>query len=166
MATTEKGCQATAAVTAAAAAILATAYTAQFGFDLFPCQLCYVQRAPYFLIVVFGALALLPAVDSRSRRIVLFHLVALLLLETVLASYHVGVEWHWWVGPTTCTGPGAPTSISDLTAALSKPAPPSCDTPAFVFAGLSMAGWNAVAALILAGAALAAALRKPWWHTA
>jgi len=37
---------------------------------------------------------------------------------------------------------------------------PACDHPAWVFAGLSMAGWNAVASLILAGLSVAAALRE------
>lgn len=164
MATTDKGWLATAAIAAAAAAMLAVAYIAQYGFGLFPCQLCYVQRVPYFMVVVFGGMALMPALDSRTRRVVLFHLVGLLLLEAGLAAYHAGVEWHWWAGPTTCTGPGTPNTIQDLLTALSKPPPPSCDKPAFVFAGLSMAGWNAIAALILAGAGLFAALRKDWWR--
>lgn len=164
MTATDKGWFAMAAIAAAAAGILMVAYIAQYGFDLFPCQLCYLQRVPYFMVVVFGGLALMPALDSRTRRVVLFHLVGLLVLEAGFAAYHAGVEWHWWAGPTTCTGPGAATTIAELTAALSKPPPPSCDKAAFVFAGLSMAGWNVIAALILAGAGLYAALRKDWWR--
>jgi disulfide bond formation protein DsbB len=37
---------------------------------------------------------------------------------------------------------------------------PSCDKPAWVFAGLSMAGWNALASLILAALSIAAAAQR------
>jgi disulfide bond formation protein DsbB len=164
--TAENGWRATAAVTAAAAAILATVYVAQYGFDLWPCSLCYVQRVPYFLVVVMGGLSLMPAVDSRSRRVVLFHLVGLFALGAGFALYHAGVEMHWWLGPTACTGGAGTVSLDDLTAALNKPAHPSCDQPAFQFLGISMAGYNVVASLCLAAASLAAALRKSWWPKA
>lgn len=164
---TDIGWRATAAVTAAAAAILATVYVAQYGFGLWPCELCLLQRVPYFLIVVLGALALMPAVDSRSRRIVLFHLAGLFLLDAGFALYHTGVEFHWWQGPTACTGGSAKgISFNDLTSALSKPGHPNCDEPAYLFMdSISLAGLNIFAAIGLAGASLAAALRKAWWSS-
>ncbi|MBY0510597.1 MAG: disulfide bond formation protein B [Rhodospirillaceae bacterium] len=165
-ASADKGWQATAAVTLAAAGILAVAYVAQYGFGLWPCSLCYVQRVPYFVVVVLGALALMPAVDARSRRIVLFHLAGLFFLEAGLALYHAGVEMHWWQGPTACTGSMGAVSLDDLTSALSKPGNPLCDEPAFLFMGISMAGYNVFAALVLGVASTVAALRKPWWARA
>jgi len=162
----DKGYAATAAVTASAALMLAVAYVAQYGFGLWPCSLCYVQRAPYFVIVVLGALSLMPAVDARSRRIVLFHLAGLFFLEAGLALYHTGVEMHWWQGPTACTGTVGAVSLDDLTSALSKPGHPLCDEPAFLFLGISMAGYNMFAALSLGVASTVAALRKPWWAQA
>jgi disulfide bond formation protein DsbB len=41
-----------------------------------------------------------------------------------------------------------------------KVRPPACDQAAWVFGGLSMAGWNAVASLVFAGLSAAAALRE------
>ena len=159
-----RGWRATAALTTAAAAILSTVYVAQYGFGLWPCELCLLQRVPYFLIVVLGALSLMPAVDARSRRIVLFHLAGLFLLDAGFALYHSGVEFHWWEGPTACAGGSARgISMNDLSAALGKPGHPNCDEPAFLFMGISMAGYNVFAALALAGASFAAALRKAWW---
>jgi disulfide bond formation protein DsbB len=64
----------------------------------------------------------------------------------VTASYHAGVEWHGWPGPDTCTGDlvAAPSSVAELLAQLqNKPVVP-CDEAAWVFLGLSMAGWNAL----------------------
>jgi len=37
---------------------LAVAYVAQYGFDLWPCQLCWVQRTPYVGTLLIGGLAL------------------------------------------------------------------------------------------------------------
>ena len=59
----DKGYAATVAITASAAAILAVVYIAQYGFGLWPCSLCYVQRVPYVLIVLLGGMSLMPAVD-------------------------------------------------------------------------------------------------------
>ncbi len=160
----DKGYAATAAVTGAAGAILATVYVAQYGFGLWPCTLCYGQRVPYALALVMGALALMPAVDAPSRRIILFHLAGLFFLDAGFALYHAGVEMRWWLGPDTCTGSAVAESVDELTAALAKPGNPRCDEPAFLFLGISMAGYNVIAALSLGAASLAAALRKVWWR--
>jgi len=68
----------------------------------------------------------------------------------------------WWPGPTSCVG-GSAAVTGDLVAMLKGGAikAPSCDKAAWVFLGLSMAGWNALASLGLAGISLLAGLRKP-----
>ena len=83
------------------------------------------------------------------------------LLSAVLAFFHAGVEWKWWPGPTTCASGGAGTNTADLLAALNgaKVKPPACDTPAWVFSGLSMAGWNSLISLGLAVVSGLATLR-------
>ncbi len=159
----DKGYAATAAMTAAAAVILATVYVAQYGFGLWPCTLCFGQRVPYALIIVLGALSLMPAVDARSRRVILFHLAGLFLLDAGLAFYHAGVEVKWWAGPVTCTGGSSAVSVTDMMSALGKPGHPNCDEPAFIFMGLSLAGYNVIAAVTLTAASLFATLRKSWW---
>lgn len=161
----DNGWKATAAATLAAAAVLATVFIAQYGFDLQPCSLCYMQRVPYFLVLVLGGLALMPAVDSRSRRIVMFHLFGIFVISAAAALYHAGVEMHWWQGPTACTGSVGTISLDDLTAALGKPSHPMCDQPAFVLMGISMAGYNFIASVAFAFMALGAAKRKHWWTT-
>ena len=73
--------------------------------------------------------------------------------------FHVGVEQGWWVGLASCSA-GSIAGIS--TADLLNPevivaAPVRCDAVAWAFAGLSMAGWNEVLSVGLAGVWLAAA---------
>ena len=79
-----------------------------------------------------------------------------LLITAYLGAYHSGVEWGFFEAPQSC---GAAFSASDSDAgslldSLADAKPPSCADAAGRFLGLSFAGWNVVAALILAAIAL------------
>jgi len=70
------------------------------------------------------------------------------------------VEWGFWPNIlTACVASGPPAgSVDDLLRAMPMRAVP-CDEAAIRFAGLSMAGWNAIYALAC-GVILALMLRK------
>lgn len=120
-----------------------------------PCKLCLWQRWPHAAAVLIGALALwlpllwLPVAGALAA-----------LTTGGFGVYHAGVEQGWWQGPDTCTsgaiGGLSPDQLLDqiMTAPLIR-----CDEVAWAFAGLSMAGWNAVLSFGLA-ALWIAALRK------
>jgi disulfide bond formation protein DsbB len=60
-----------------------------------------------------------------------------------IAVYHAGVEWHWWPGPSQCTG-----SAFKLSGTLDLNAPiVMCDRAAWRLFGLSLAGYNAIISL-------------------
>ncbi len=164
--TQDRGWCASAAVTLGAVGALLAAFTAEYGFGLLPCTVCFWQRVPYAMTALLGALSLMPAVGSRERRVVLFHLVGLLAIDAGLAFYHVGVEVRWWPGPTYCSGGGrAGVSLGDLLSALGKSGSPSCDQATYLFGGpISIAGYNLILASLLTAFALVAALRKAWWR--
>ena len=90
----------------------------------------------------------------------------MLAIDAGVAFYHIGVESHWWAGPSYCSGGGSGgVSLNDLASALGKASHPSCDQPTYLFGGpISMAGYNFMLAMVLAAFALAAALRKDWWR--
>jgi disulfide bond formation protein DsbB len=128
------------------AALLAAAFAFQYLGGLAPCHLCLLQRWPHAVAVLAG-LALLAA----PRR-ALAGLGALAMLAGAgIALYHVGVEQHWWTGPTTCAAPdiGALSSEELLERILAAPVV-RCDEIAWSFLGLSMAAWNGLASLGLA----------------
>ncbi|MCK9551353.1 disulfide bond formation protein B, partial [Aquamicrobium sp.] len=79
-----------------------------------------------------------------------------------LGGYHAGVEWGWWPGPSDCTNIAAPvdTGGNGVLDALDQFVPPSCDKAALRIFGLSMAGWNVIASLILAVVAFRAAFSR------
>ena len=90
-------------------------------------------------------------------------LLALIFLAGAgIAIYHAGAEWKFWPGPAICSGGQTSVSAGDITRLLQGGArkPPSCETPAWVFLGLSMAGWNALISLKLAGWSAVWAIRS------
>lgn len=130
------------------AAALGAAYLSQYGFGLQPCALCLQQRYPYMLVIALSLFSfLLPSPRWQQSLLVLSFLV--LLAEAALAFRHVGVERRWWSGPG-CSDTVNPGSVDDLRNAILGAPLVRCDTPAFEFAGLSMAGWNSLYALSLA----------------
>ena len=146
-------------IAAASAVILAAVWIFQ-GLGYAPCELCLTQRYAFYSAV---PIALLTAFASRSAHGLARAGFALLALafaaSTVLAAYHVGVEQHWWAGPTACTGGPGSLDVNDLVKALNSVKVVRCDEVQLRIAGLSLAGWNVVASAILAVyAALAARL--------
>ncbi len=150
-------------IASASVLILGAALVAQYGFGLMPCELCYAQRPPYALTFMLALLAMMPAVDPEQRRIVVLLCAAIFAVDAGIAGYHAGVEWKWWQGPTACTGNGAKIDFDNLAAALQKPAFVACDQPAVRVLGVSMAGYNFIAATVLTIAAAWAGTRFPWW---
>jgi disulfide bond formation protein DsbB len=141
-------------VALASALTLGAVFVAQYGFGLAPCELCIAQRWPHAAAVVLGIAALL----LPRLRVALLALAGIALaVGDGIAVYHAGVEWHWWQGPTACTGSGTPDSIEALRAQLLTAQVVRCDEVAFRFLGLSMAGWNVLwSALLVVFAGLAA----------
>ena len=133
-------------------AILAAVFTSQYGFGLRPCQLCLYQRVPYGVTIFLALLALGLRLDAKRTALVLGLCFLAFAADGGLALYHVGVEQHWWAGPTSCSGGlGTVRSVEDLAALLSKPIDiPSCDKVAWSLFGISMAGYNLLASIALA----------------
>lgn len=134
----------------ASALALGGAYVAEYGFGLRPCVLCLYQRIPYATAMALSLTALL----IWRKRNVLLPLLALCGLAFsiggFIAVYHVGVEQKLWRGTEHCGDSGAPpSSIEELREQILKAPVVRCDEPAFVFLGLSMAGWNLLYSLAL-----------------
>ena len=123
-----------------------------------PCKLCLWQRWPHGTAIIAGILVAL------SGPLAIWGIAgALSALGTAgIGVYHAGVELKWWEGPTTCTGGGDALGGLSGGQLLSLDAPVDivmCDEVAWAFAGISMAGWNAVFSFVLA-ALWIAALRR------
>lgn len=138
------------------ALLLAGALAFQYLGGLAPCTLCVWQRWPHLAAVLIGLAAL--AFGGRWLPL----LGALAALTTAgIGLFHMGVELKWWEGLASCSG-GSIAGISaadllDPTVAVGTVV--RCDAIAWQMFGLSMAGWNMLASLLLAVIWLAAARR-------
>jgi disulfide bond formation protein DsbB len=145
-----------AAIALASAGILAVAYISQYGFGLKPCTLCLYQRGPYALNIVLGIMAVLASFRyPRLTRLILYVAVLSFLSGAAIAGFHVGVEQGWWKGLASCGG-NIPTgaTIEELRAFMEQQAIVRCDKPAWEMFGISMAGYNFLLSLGLAGGVL------------
>ena len=140
------------------------AYVSQFGFDLLPCTLCYYQRLPYAAVFGIGLVAMMTRTDGRRRRILVALMGLFFLLNAGVASFHVGVEQHWWTFESECSAAGTESlSAVDLMEAVKKPAVVRCDEPQWALFGITMAGYNAAASMGLALLVAFAIRRREWW---
>ena len=147
----------------AALATLAGAWTFQeLGFK--PCELCFLERYAFYAGAPIAALtAWLASRSAHGVARALFVVIALIFLANVgLAVYHVGVEQHWWQGPTACTGSlSGPVDVNDLAKAVNAEPVVPCDVVPLRILGLSLAGWDVVVSAAMAiYAALAARLAR------
>ena len=151
-------CNATHAALAACvlgAATLIGAWIFQYGFDIQPCPLCLEQRYAYYLAIPVAALTAFAASLGASRPVIMVGL-AIVLLATLanagLGTYHAGVEWGWWQGPTECTGPRLDLgSAGSLLKRLETVKVVRCDEVQWRFLGLSLADYNVLISLAMAG---------------
>jgi disulfide bond formation protein DsbB len=150
--------QATLAILLIAAVTIASVWAFQIIGGYPPCPLCLQQRWPYYAAIPLAVAMLW--LDGRSAilRGGLLLIGLIMLAGAVLAIYHAGIEWRWWQGPQACAGGGGLTgTLPDL----SNVRVMRCDEAALRILGLSLAGWNALISLLIAGIALAAAARRP-----
>lgn len=155
---------------------LAFAYTMQYGFGFLPCNLCLYQRPPYFIAIFFAALSLIgraipaqagiqgymgPGLYRGGNTICLVLCAASFAIGGMIGAFQVGVEYHWWAGPETCSGSLTGLSASEILAQIEKAAIIRCDDVQFRFLGLSMAAMNAMWSLGLAGMVIVGLVLKP-----
>jgi disulfide bond formation protein DsbB len=102
-------------------------------------------------------LTALVAGRGAPRRLLLAGLAVLAVAalgNAVLGTYHAGVEWQFWQGPTDCTGPiGNLGSAGSLLERLDTVKVIRCDEVQWRFLGLSLAGYNVLISLLMAGIA-------------
>ena len=127
------------------ALLLAGAYVSQYGFGLYPCEMCWWQRWPHFAAV---GLAFVSTLAAPKRLWIALAAVAI-LISGLIGAFHAGVEYGWWEGITGCTG-GDFTSFDVI----------RCDIAPWHFLGISLAGWNALISIGSAAAIFLLLLAK------
>lgn len=123
---------------------LAAAWTFE-AFGFLPCELCLIERYPYYAALPLAAAALFFTRNGQDffARLCLAPLAPAFFAGAALSAFHAGVEWKFWPGPSGCAGliefPG---KMSDFHAQLQNFHAVRCDEAALRILGLSLAGWG------------------------
>jgi disulfide bond formation protein DsbB len=130
--------------------VLGATLASQYWGGLAPCELCLLQRWPWRAAIAISLIALL--VGKRPALPWLALLLALVYTVSVaFAFYHVGVEQHWFAGPSACTtGAIGTTTLEQLERQLEGTQAVMCDKIQWSLFGVSLAGWNLLASFVMA----------------
>ncbi len=139
------------------AATLVGTWYFEFVLRLPPCPLCLEERIPYHVVIPLALLMTVAALARAPYKLLTVGFLAIIvavLCGAALSTYHAGVEWHFWAGPTDCSGP-----LSDLRSQgsllnqLQSINVVRCDEASWRFLGLSLSGYNVLISLALAALA-------------
>ena len=134
----------------AAIAVVGAALVSQYSGVLQPCELCLMERWPYYGAILIAVVALAVSVPGWQRAALLL-LALVFVVSAGLGFYHVGVEQHWFRGPTACTSSsGVPQTLAELKQMLARTQTVMCDQVQWSLAGISLAGWNFIASVMIA----------------
>jgi disulfide bond formation protein DsbB len=137
------------------AALLGGAYVSQYGFGLYPCEMCWWQRYALFAALPFALLAWVRPPAPLFTMLALLGIVA----GGLIGGFHAGVEYGWWEGLTACTTTTSLSGGNALDAILNAPII-RCDVAPWTLFGISLAGWNFLISLPAALLGLALLRRK------
>ena len=118
------------------ALLLGGAYLSQYGFGLFPCEMCWWQRYPHFLALGFAVLSFF----APPRQIWIALAGLAIFASGAIGGFHAGVEYGWWEGLTACSN-AVPTGVDPMEAIMNAPIV-RCDAAPWDLFGISLAGWN------------------------
>jgi len=131
------------------AALLGGALISQYGFGLYPCEMCMWQRWPHLVAILLAAAALAFRRISMVVPLVVAAAIAI-LISGLIGGFHAGVEYDWWEGLTSCST-NLPAGGDLLDSIMNAPLV-RCDVAPWTLFGISLAGFNFL--LSVSGAAL------------
>ena len=73
-----------------------------------PARCASKSASPYHVVIPLSLLTAIAALVRAPPKLVMVGFLAILaaaLCGAALGTYHSGVEWRWWPGPTDCSGP-------------------------------------------------------------
>lgn len=142
-----------------AGALTLSGFTLQYAFHVLPCQMCWWQRYAHWAIL---AAALVGLAAPKRQRPALIAIALAAAAGLAVAAWQFAAQHQWLPWPETCTSTGAAliAATADLLAAMNNTQIVPCDRETFTLLGLSLAGWN-IPAMLLVLALAAKALKTP-----
>ena len=113
-----------------------------------PCNLCLLQRLPYFITIILITLVI---IFKNLERLSFLLLSFIFLIGSLLSFYHVGIE-HGFISESFVCGNNIDTSITDKNEIMKqlKNKAISCKDVTFAIFGISLATINTFISALLA----------------
>ena len=126
---------------------LAYAYFVEYILGYKPCNLCLIERLPYFITIIIILIGLLV---NRLEKIILITLSLIFFAATILSFYHFGIEQGFFKESLVCISNNEINNLvkEDLIKELQKKVV-SCKDVQFTLFGLSLVTINTVISFIL-----------------
>ena len=126
---------------------LGSAYFIEYILDYKPCNLCLIERLPYFFAIVIIFLYL---TINRFEKFILIFLGLIFASGTILSFYHFGIEQGFFKESLVCVSNNEINILNkeDLLKDFQKTTV-SCKDVEFTLFGLSLATINVIISLIL-----------------
>ena len=127
--------------------VLISAYFVEYILGYKPCNLCLIERLPYFFAIIIVLLCL---TINKFYKIVFILLTITFAVGTILSFYHFGIEQGFFKESLVCTANNEINSLAkeDLIKELQKKVV-SCKDVQFTLLGLSLAIINTIISFIL-----------------
>ena len=126
---------------------IVTAYIIQYVLGHQPCNLCLIERIPYFFSIIIVSVCLF---SNKFEKITLIILSLMFFAATLLSFYHFGIEQGFIRESLVCdlNTPSNELTKEDLLNQL-KEMPVNCKDVTFKIFGLSLATFNIFITLVL-----------------
>jgi len=127
--------------------VLCSAYFIEYILDYKPCNLCLIERLPYFLaiIIIFFGISL-----NQFEKIIFISLGLIFAFATILSLYHVGIEQGFFEESIVCVSSNKMNILDkeDILKEFQKTVV-SCKDVEFKLFGISLATINGIISFIL-----------------
>ena len=128
---------------------LLIAYYIEYALGHKPCNLCLIERVPYFISFILTSFVLFL---NRLEKIISIIILLSFIFGTIVSFYHFGIEQGFFNESLVCNlGNGEALDKEQLLKQLEQSTVTSCKDVTFRFLGFSLATINMIISIILSG---------------
>jgi len=131
--------------------VLISVYFMEFILGWKPCELCILQRYPYFIIIIISIALMVAKIMNIniSSKLAIVLILAPIFTGLLIAVYHFGVENSYWRNISACSDQLSKIDVNtyNLLSGLDE-IKPSCSDPVKIF-GLSISGYNILSNILM-----------------
>lgn len=131
--------------------VLISVYFMEFILGWKPCELCILQRYPYFIIIIISIALTVAKIKNIniSSKLAIVLILAPIFTGLLIAIYHFGVENSYWRNISACSDQLSNIDVNtdNLLSGLNE-IKPNCSDPVKIF-GLSISGYNIISNILM-----------------